>query len=192
MGSSQKQKAEHHQLLLEIAARTVREGGLQSLGIAKLMEAAGLTHGGFYSHFQSRDELIGETLNQAFDQARVDLFGAINRRREGDFLSDFIKVYLNEHHRDHPELGCVVATLSSDVQRSDEATRDLYTERFRTYIGEIQELMSDGVKERETRAISLLCLMAGAIIVARTVTDDALSKKVLKAASKLANKAAAE
>jgi TetR/AcrR family transcriptional repressor of nem operon len=186
MGSSQKQKAEHHEQLLKIAARTFREGGTQALSIAKLMEAVGLTHGGFYSHFPSRDAFVGEALDEAFNQARQDLFGAISKRREGDFLVGFIKLYLSEHHRDHPELGCVVATLSGDIQRSDEAAREIYTRRIKTYMQEIRQLMDPSERDSDAKSISLLCLLAGAIIIARTVTDESFSKKVLTAATKLA------
>ena len=190
MGSSQKQKADNHRRLLQIAAKAFRENGLQSLSVAKLMETAGLTHGGFYSHFPTRDDLVREALDEAFNQARVDLFGEIKPRRGGDLLGDFIKAYLSEYHRDSPEQGCVVAALSADVARSDAETRDVYTRRFQTYVEEIKQLMS-GEDDGEAKAMALLSLLAGSVLIARTVSDEGLSKKVLRAAGKLASKVTA-
>lgn len=188
MGASQQQKAQNYQRLIAIAAKAFRRKGLDGLSVPELMKAAGLTHGGFYRHFASRDELVAEALDRAFDDARVDLFEELKPDAAGSLLPRFIETYLSQHHRDNPGRGCVLASLSSDVQRSSKGARNVYTRRFKRYIREINELMrGDGDEEK---AMALLSLMAGSVIISRALSDEALAKSVLDASLKLASEAA--
>ena len=188
MGASQQQKEENHQRLLSIAAKAFRRKGLDGLSVPELMKAAGLTHGGFYRHFASRDELVAEALDRAFDDARVDLFEELKPDAAGSLLPGFVEMYLSPHHRDNPGRGCVLASLSSDVQRSSKGARNVYTQRFKRYIREIKELMHDDGGDE--KAMALLSLLAGSVIVSRALSDDALAKSVLDASLKLAKEAA--
>jgi TetR/AcrR family transcriptional regulator, transcriptional repressor for nem operon len=185
MGSSQKQKADNHDRLLAIAAKEFRSKGLDGLSVAQLMSAAGLTHGGFYTHFASREALVAEALDRAFDDARRDLFREFNPKR-GNALETFIATYLSPMHRNDPGRGCVLATLSTDVKQSDEETRTVYTNRFKTYVGEIAELIGDDDKEdASAQAMAILSILAGAVIISRALSNDSLSRKVLRSAHNL-------
>jgi len=180
MGSSQKQKADNHDRLLAIAAKEFRTKGLGGLSVAELMSAAGLTHGGFYSHFASREALVTEALDRAFDDARHDLFQEFNPRQD-NALEAFIGTYLSPMHRDDPGRGCVLATLSTDVQHSDEETRALYTRRFKTYVDEVAALIGgDGKEDAHAEAMAILSMLAGAVVISRALNNDSLSRKVLR------------
>lgn len=188
MGASQQQKEENYQRLLSIAAKAFRRKGLDGVSVPELMKAAGLTHGGFYRHFASRDELVAEALDRAFDDARVDLIEELKPDASGSLLPGFIETYLSPHHRDNPGRGCVLAALSSDVQHGSKGARNVYTQRFRRYIREITELMhADGDEEK---AMALLSLLAGSVIISRALSDESLAKSVLDASLKLAKQAA--
>jgi TetR/AcrR family transcriptional repressor of nem operon len=180
MGSSRKQKAENHDRLLDIAAKQFRSKGLDGLSVAELMSAAGLTHGGFYSHFASREALVTEALDRAFDDARHDLFQEFDPKQD-NAIEAFIGTYLSPMHRDDPGRGCVLATLSTDVQHSDEETRALYTRRFKTYVDEVAALIGgDDRQDSQAEAMAILSTLAGAVVISRALNNDSLSRKVLK------------
>jgi len=182
MGSSQKQKADNHERLLAIAAKEFRARGLDGLSVAQLMSAAGLTHGGFYTHFASREALVSEALDRAFDDARHDLFREFNPKRD-NALETFIGTYLSPMHRDDPGRGCVLAALSTDIQRSDEDARAVYTSRFETYVGEVAALIGDDRNEdTDAEAMAVLSMLVGAVVISRALNNDSLSRRVLKSA----------
>jgi TetR/AcrR family transcriptional repressor of nem operon len=187
MGSSQEQKEKTYQRLLAIAAKVFRRKGLDGLSVPQLMKAAGLTHGGFYRHFASRDDLVTGALDRAFDDARVDLFEELKPDSKGSLLPGFVDAYLSTLHRDNPGRGCVLASLSADIQHSNKEARGVYTKRFKRYVEEIKELMHD--EAGSERAMALLSLLAGSVIISRALSDDTLSKSVLDAAHKLARDA---
>src|SRR5262245_23361254 len=118
MGYSQAHKARSRARIVEMASEQFREQGL-SLSIADLMQAAGLTHGGFYNHFSSRDELVAEAVGQAI-QAGQARYPAGGERT----LTSFLKSYISRTHRDMAGAGCAMAALAADVGRADGATRD--------------------------------------------------------------------
>jgi len=185
MGSSQQQKADNHERLLAIAAKEFRTKGLDGLSVAELMSAAGLTHGGFYTHFASREALVTEALDKAFDDARRDLFQEFNPKQDNP-LEAFIGTYLSPMHRDDPGRGCVLATLSTDVQHSNDETRALYTQRFKTYVDEIAALIGgDDKEDTHAEAMAILSMLAGAVVISRALNNDSLSRKVLKNARNL-------
>ena len=111
MGHSQSDKAESRKRILDIASRRFRETGLEGLSIADLMQEAGLTHGGFYKHFESREDLVASALDQAMTETL---------KRPASTLSTFIDRYLSVEHRDAPGGGCAISALAADVGRSDD------------------------------------------------------------------------
>jgi TetR/AcrR family transcriptional repressor of nem operon len=125
MGYSKAQKKKTHERIVKLASKRFREEGLARIGIAELMKEAGLTVGGFYKHFNSRDHLVAEAVNSAF--------GGWKRRVEaakpgGPPVSyeKLIDDYLNEAHRDNPGTGCAFSALAPEIARSDKRTRALY------------------------------------------------------------------
>jgi TetR/AcrR family transcriptional repressor of nem operon len=173
MGHSQAEKAATHQRIVEVAARRFRELGLDGIGVADVMKEAGMTVGGFYKHFESRDELVTEALNVAFES--LDAWEARVKTLELG-----VRDYLSEAHRDSPGKGCALGALLGDIARSNAATRDVYTERVRHNISFSESLLDiDDPAERRARAILQFTACLGAIGLARAVSDPVLSKEIL-------------
>jgi len=122
MKVSREQAAEHRQRILEAAARRFRERGFEGIGVADLMKEAGLTHGGFYGHFSSKEDLIAEASDRALTQS-LARWGKLADRASGDALSALAGEYLTSRHRDDPGAGCVLAALGPDVARQGPAVR---------------------------------------------------------------------
>jgi len=185
MGYSKAQKARTHKRIVAIAAKRFREKGLAGFGIAELMKEAGLTVGGFYKHFRSRDDLVAEAVNSAF--------GGWKRRVEAAKSSGppvsyekLVDEYLNEAHRDNPGTGCAFSALAPEIARSDKRTRALTSEQVRNDIELIAALLP--VKDKRTgraRAILTFSALVGAMSLARAVSDEALSREMLKAVAEL-------
>src|SRR5947209_4909704 len=130
MGYSKAQKTRTHKRIVSIASKRFREKGLAGFGIAELMKEAGLTVGGFYKHFGSRDDLVAEAVNSAFGgwQRRLDV---AKSGGPSVSLAKLIDDYLNETHRDNPGSGCAFSALAPEIARSDKWTRSLTSEQVR-------------------------------------------------------------
>ena len=114
MGYSQTHKAETHAKLLKLASEALRKDGPDKLGVIELMRVAGLTHGGFYAHFKSRDELVLEALKAVFDEAQQRYHGFSGGLPPREALTRFIEQYLSPVHRDKLSM-CPIVTLNSDL-----------------------------------------------------------------------------
>src|SRR6202046_2360964 len=124
MGHSQSDKEKNHQRIVEIAARKIRESGIDGPGVAEVMKEAGLTHGGFYKHFDSRDDLIAEAVTAAIEQGQSDLSKAVEAA--ADPLEAFLEEYVSEKHGDDPGTGCTVGALGAHAARADPQGRATY------------------------------------------------------------------
>jgi TetR/AcrR family transcriptional repressor of nem operon len=172
MGHSQTEKTRNHDRIVEIAACRIREQGTEGPGVAEIMREAGLTHGGFYKHFGSRDELVAEAARRSYEEAEQAVGGVLDGTENP--LRAFVDWYLSEAHRDDPGTGCPVVALGGDVARAGEAMRDAYTGQVRRYLDHLSEpLGSDG----DTAALSTL---VGALMLSRAVSDPALSAQILR------------
>jgi TetR/AcrR family transcriptional regulator, transcriptional repressor for nem operon len=176
--TSREEKARTHERILEVAAERIREQGLDGPGVAEIMEAAGLTHGGFYKHFGSRDDLIAEATERAVERSD-------SRMREltddaEDPLAAYVDWYLSAEHRDDPGAGCAVAALGDDVRRADERVRAAYGRQVERYVEHLERLLGGGEDARR-RAIRAVSELVGAITLARGVGDEALSEEILSA-----------
>jgi TetR/AcrR family transcriptional repressor of nem operon len=183
MGHSRAAKADTHTRIVTIAARKLREQGLAGVGVADVMQEAGLTVGGFYKHFASRDDLIREALAAAGGlwQARAEAAAAGGPPLTYKSLVDD---YLSLHHRDDPGGGGPVGTVGADVARTDEETRALFSERLDENIDLLAGLIQ--AKDKRTaraRAIAAYAAMVGAIMMSRVAGDEAFSREILKAVS---------
>src|SRR3954467_1835598 len=116
MKESREQAAQNRERIVEAAARLFRERGFDGIGVADLMNEAGLTHGGFYGHFSSKDDLIAEASARALGSSLAQ-FSELARRRAADPLAAIATAYLSKGHRDNPGEGCVLAALGADVSR---------------------------------------------------------------------------
>jgi TetR/AcrR family transcriptional repressor of nem operon len=185
MGHSQASKVRSHERILRIAARMFREKGLEGLSIATLMQKADLTHGGFYKHFSSRDDLVTQALKLALAEAdepeKYGKYLAPLKPREMTF-DMFVRAYLGKIHRDDSSSACAVATLVSDVGRSGKDVKDLYTARVKKNLARLIALMSGpGGKRDKSAALVVFSAMVGAFALARAISDRTLSDDLLKA-----------
>lgn len=162
-----------HKKIVDIASKKFREDGIESVGIAGLMAQAGLTHGGFYAHFDSKEALVRVALAAAFDGSRLKYSGG---------LEALIRLYLRPAHRDNPGLGCVVAALTPEIARHPEATRAGYTERLEVFLDKIGSLLPEHLSptDRQQAAIGILGSMIGTLQMSRAVTNPELSENILK------------
>ena len=179
MGHSQAEKARSRERILNAAALQLRELGLAGISIGELMKSARLTHGGFYGHFESRDDLIAQALDRALAEGDASAIraGSVKGPRT---LKSFLNAYLSKAHRDDPTTGCAVAALASDVARADPRTRDIMTAYLEKSFDSIAGLIED--EDATELAISVMCTIVGALTLSRVASDKEASKKILLAA----------
>ena len=185
MGYSKAQKTRTHKRIVSIASKRFREKGLAGFGIAELMKDAGLTVGGFYKHFDSRDDLVAEAVNSAFGgwKRRVD---AAKSGGPSVSLGKLIDEYLNETHRDNPGSGCAFSALAPEIARGDNRTRSLTSEQVRSDIQLIATLLlGRDNRTARSRAILVFSALVGAMSLARAVSDEALSREILETVGEL-------
>jgi len=192
MGHSRAEKSDSRERILQAAARRFRERGVEGLGIAELMEEAGLTHGGFYRHFESREDLVTQAIVAALAQ-NLDRMSDAAERSPKAALHGMIDRYLSAAHRDAPGEGCTIASLVADAARGSERTRSAYTEHVRHFIDLIVPSMKNGGPRAKRRhAMLTLSAMAGALMLARAVNDEALSDEILQLTSRALKECNAE
>ncbi len=181
MKVSREQVALNRERIVETAARLFREKGYDGIGVADLMKGAGLTHGGFYGHFESKEALLAEACNKA-------LLGAVQRWKDivakgpDTALKKIAGDYLSTHHRDRPGTGCAVIALGADVARLGPDARHALTDGTRAQMEILAGLMPGAdAAERRQRALVNYAAMVGAMLMARAVDDPALSEEVMQA-----------
>jgi TetR/AcrR family transcriptional regulator, transcriptional repressor for nem operon len=180
MGHSQKDKEKNHAEIVAIAAQKMRESGTEGPGVAEIMKAAGLTHGGFYKHFDSRDDLVAEAVEAAVAQSREGFAAVVDGA--ADPLAAFVDWYLSPTHRDQPGTGCAVVALGADAARADERVQSTYRGQVERYVAEMEGLLGGEGEEVRRRAIAAVNEMVGAVLIARAVGDEDLSEEILAAA----------
>src|SRR5258708_6162438 len=181
MKVTRQQAEKNRERVLEVAGRVFREKGFDGVGVADLMKSAGLTHGGFYANFDSKEDLIADSserslakLNQGWDKAAGG--------KNGDLLRAVVAAYLSTSHRDDPGNGCLIAALGSDVARKSPAVRHAVTEGIRPFIELLTRAAPGRTKvARRKRALAIYASLVGAMVLARAVDDPALSKRILEA-----------
>lgn len=183
MRVSREQMRENRERILDAAAMMFRERGFDGVGVADLMKAVGLTHGGFYGHFASKDDLAAQAIGRAFANANNWLEEA--KAAEPDTpLKAIAGRYLSTQHRDAPGQGCPVAALGCDIARQGEASRQAATEGVRAAIASLADAApGEGGGERRRAAIVAYASLVGALVLARIVDDPALSEEILAVAA---------
>ncbi len=185
MASSRAEKARNHDRILELASARFREAGIDGVGVADLMKEAGLTHGGFYRHFRSREDMVAEVVERAMENGRK-VFDPITRSKDERraVLAGLIDRYLSPAHRDRISTSCPVTALARDVARSNDRARRAYTQSVASFLGVLTKLAAgDRPKARRAKAIGALSTLVGALSLARAVNDEALSAELLKSAA---------
>jgi len=173
-------KQRTHQKLLEEASAAIREHGPNNISVAALMAKVGLTHGGFYAHFKSKDDLIAEAISYVLEE-RAEAF---EKNLQGEDLSaalaNYIDLYLSSGHRDLRDKGCAVVALNGDIARMSDDTKARFESGIQRTIKILSGILIKLNKENpDELACSILTEMAGALAVSRTLSNSALSAWVL-------------
>jgi TetR/AcrR family transcriptional repressor of nem operon len=180
MKVSREQVALNRQRIVETAARLFREKGYDGIGVADLMKGAGLTHGGFYGHFDSKEDLLAEATAHALKKS-VERWKGFAENTE-TALTKIGDSYLSEQHRDQPELGCSVTTLGADIARLGPKARHALTEGACGQLAVLEKLMpGEDDAEKRKQALATYASMVGALVLARAVDDNTLSLEILQA-----------
>jgi TetR/AcrR family transcriptional repressor of nem operon len=173
-------KDETHRALLRAAARHLRENGPDRLSVAGVMKSAGLTHGGFYAHFKSKDALLNETLADVFARSRRRVEKLLEGLPPRHALATYVDFYVGEAHRDDPANGCAITALNSDMPRQSKKFRAAFEAGVKSMAEALAQRMAAArIANAQKLAPSLLAAMAGAVALSRTISDRELSDEVL-------------
>lgn len=174
-------KARTHARILDEAAAAMRLHGSGGISVAGLMQRAGLTHGGFYAHFKSRDELVAHAIDRMFEDCRGLVDRNLGMHDPARGLAGLIDSYLSDFIRSRPELGCPLPGLTAEVPRMPAAARA----RFNQGVARFEEALADalaalGKPEPASLARSVLAEMVGAMSLARAAADEASGSDILR------------
>ena len=182
MRYSREHKQETHDRIVKKASVRLREKGAHGIGVADLMKEAGLTHGGFYAHFDSREALVIEAFAYAMDRSMEHW-----RKQSGQVppekqLTQVVETYLSALHRDNPGHGCSIPALGAEIARESPKTRKAFAAKLDEMIELIADFIPDAPrKAARKQAIATLATMAGTMLLARIAGSSELSDEVLKA-----------
>jgi AcrR family transcriptional regulator len=168
--------------ILRAASERFRADGIAASGLSRVMKDAGLTNGAFYPHFESKTELVRESLVTALD-AQAEQMRLI---LAADGLDGLIDAYLSPEHRDDPRVGCATSALAAEIAREPQETRTAYTERVSALARQVAAYMPPQVTDPEATAVALLATCIGALQIARAVDDTGMSDGILAAGRKAA------
>jgi TetR/AcrR family transcriptional repressor of nem operon len=190
MRVSKEQASKNRQRVLDLAAQRFREHGFDGIGVAELMQQAGLTHGGFYGQFASKDALMQEACAQVMHGSMENL-RAIAAQQPEQPCQAIYAGYLSEAHRQQPGTGCLFAALGSELARQAPSTRHTVTDGFKAVAELLAGYMPGGTPaQQRQQALAAYASMIGAQICARAVDDPALAAEILQASAAVLPQAA--
>jgi TetR/AcrR family transcriptional repressor of nem operon len=173
-------RAEIHRKIVKDAAQRVRAEGLTGAAVSAVMRDAGLTHGGFYKHFRSKDELVVESLREAFREIADRLAQVGEQARPGTAWKAIVKAYLSPEHCDHAEWGCPLAALAPELARTDKRMKAQILGELARYKSRMLPFMPGRRAADKERAFEvIISTMLGAIAIARILPDQATRARVL-------------
>ena len=182
MRYSREHKQETHARIVRKASVRLREKGAHGIGVADLMKEAGLTHGGFYAHFDSRDALVIEAFGYAMDRATERWRKVTEQTPPEKRLSTIVNSYLTTTHRDDPGRGCAVPTLGAEIARENPKTRKAFAAKLEQMIDMMAEQMPDASgKTARKRAAATLATMMGTLVLSRVAGSSEFSDEILAA-----------
>jgi AcrR family transcriptional regulator len=183
LGSSRKEAT--HDRIVDTAARAIRRSGYGGTGVAEIMKEAGLTHGGFYAHFESREGMLAEAADRAGADGMAVLSRVAAEAPPPKALEAMLRAYLSKAHVEGAETGCAIAALGSEMPRQAPKVRRAATRRIKEMIDLVaRQLPGWGRPEAHERALVTTATALGALILARAVDDPKLSDAVRLAALK--------
>jgi TetR/AcrR family transcriptional repressor of nem operon len=183
---------QHRRQVVENTSRLIREKGPERVTVPEVMASAGLTHGGFYRHFASKDDLLAQALAAAFTERRAAMDQIADEPAPpgaGSALNAFLATYLSELHRDHPANGCPAAAVAADAARAEPGSslRTAFTAGVRDLAEGLHRLNGSSGRDADAgdRPLAELALLVGAVLLARASDDAALSRDILDEARDL-------
>jgi TetR/AcrR family transcriptional repressor of nem operon len=185
MRKSRQETAETRQRIVEAASSNFLAKGIDGTGLADLMGEAGLTHGGFYRHFESKEQVVQESLALAADSLRDEMMSVLAKSPGSGGLKAIVDHYLSVEHRDNLSGGCPYVALAGELARSSEEVREITTSNLLSLIDLIAGQLPDmSPAAARKQALVVLSTMVGALSLARVVTDTKLSASILHEARK--------
>jgi TetR/AcrR family transcriptional repressor of nem operon len=173
-------KQETHRRIVESASRQFRAEGVSGPGVVEVMNASGLTQGGFYKHFRDRDDLLVEALAASFESVGARLVEMAAGAPAGEGWKLIVKRYLSLEHCQHPENGCPMAALAPDIARSAPAIRRRISSSIKEYRQRLTQVMpGKTAKEKNRNFVLMFSCMMGAVEIARTLGDAEEKEQVL-------------
>jgi len=186
-------KQRTRQKVLDIAAVRLRTHGVEESGVATIMELAGLTHGGFYAHFASKNALVVAAIERMFEQVTGRIDAGLERYGQAKTFALFVDRYLHTSHRDDASMGCPIAALAGEFGRLPRPAREAFNRGVERHIEAIANMLP--LKKDRLRvdlATSIMAEMVGALLLARCATHEGASKRILERARRLVKARAAE
>jgi len=187
------QKEETRKAIVENASEMFREYGVSGAGVADIMKEAGLTHGGFYAHFESKEDLLAEALGYSFQEGQGHWFRKLDGFSGVGWLKKVVSRYLRGEHRDKPHTGCAIAAMGSEIARENEDIKDVVDNYLRDATTEMARRMPGPRPIRGKcsvgagdRAIAVYSLMVGGLMLSRTVKSRRLSDRILRSCREMA------
>ncbi|MES2101197.1 MAG: TetR/AcrR family transcriptional regulator [Pseudomonadota bacterium] len=180
-----------HDRIVDVAAAAIRRSGYAGTGVADIMKEAGLTHGGFYAHFDSRTQLLAEAIDRAGAKSMERMRKVTERVAPEDALRAFVDAYLSDAHVETPEAGCTLAALGTETPRQAPEVRQVCSRRLKDMVDLVERQLPDwGAPGQHDKALAILSCMVGAMVIARASGDKRVSKDVRNAAKALIRRAA--
>jgi TetR/AcrR family transcriptional regulator, transcriptional repressor for nem operon len=177
MRKSRQEAAETRERIVAVAAREFNRGGIEGTGLSDIMTAAGLTHGGFYKHFSSKDQLLTEAVSQALERSQASMEGPRGARS----LDGIAAAYLSKDHRDNFDSSCPVASVGTELRFAESDTRQVASKGIERFISIVAQRFPDlPPREANAKAHAIVSAMVGAMMLSRIVTDTKLSDRLLR------------
>ena len=181
MKVSRIQAAENRERILDVATKLFRERGIDGIGVDDLMKAAGLTHGGFYCHFKSKEDLVAQACARAVSRMRQNWTNVVDQAT-GDPLEALADTYLTAKHRDGAGRGCPMAALGPEIARQSPTVRRAFTDELRPFLDYLSRIVQGGSSSlRRQKALATYASLVGALVISRAVDDATLSNEILAA-----------
>jgi TetR/AcrR family transcriptional repressor of nem operon len=190
MNAKIEQKERSHETILESAARIVRDRGIAGARVADVMKGAGLTVGGFYAHFGSKEELVDEALRRTGNLLRQRLFSRLDEKPADDRAGVVLKRYLSVAHRDEQTLGCPLPAVVGEIGTTAGEHRTVLAEQVAALCAGLEEHLPQGRGNRRMLALGLVALMYGGLSLARALRGSDSSDEVIRACRALGAAAA--
>lgn len=174
-------KAQTRARILRAAAELLRSRGIVGTGIDSVMARAGLTAGGFYGHFRSKDALVADAVDAAAKSAHERWYAPLEGLAGRAWAREFLRTYMSPAHRDARALGCILPTLGPEMPRASKAARQRFQGRLQGMLASMAERVGEELPVSRADLIAAVALSAGAVLLSRAVADARLSEEILEA-----------